>query len=73
MQRSSGTTNLNNKKELQDEVALHEILPTTGRVYCALSNLVEVLAKPKILPLKSRNLLKMEELERKVQKQMNQS
>lgn len=67
MQRSNTpsppSSNINKK---EDDVALHEILPTTGRVYCALSNLVEVLAKPKILPLKSRNLLKMEALERKL-------
>jgi hypothetical protein len=44
---------------------LEEVLPRTGLVFSERGSLSEVLCKPKILPLKSATLLRMEQLERK--------
>ena len=41
-----------------------EILPKAGLVYSEKGNLSEVLCKPKIMPIKSITLEKLEELER---------
>mmetsp|Transcript_9664 Transcript_9664/g.15865 ORF Transcript_9664/g.15865 Transcript_9664/m.15865 type:complete len:107 (+) Transcript_9664:217-537(+) len=41
-----------------------EVLPTTGLVFSERGNLTEILCKPKILPLKSATLLRMEKLEK---------
>lgn len=52
----------------QNDVAKHtvinEILPKAGLVYSEKGNLSEVLCKPKIMPLKSEMLKKMEALEK---------
>ena len=40
-----------------------EILPKAGLVYSEKAQLTEVLCKPKILPLKSQTLLKLEKME----------
>ena len=44
---------------------LQEVLPKAGLVYSEKGNLSEVLCKPKILPIKSVSLQKIEEMERK--------
>ena len=44
---------------------LQEVLPKAGLVYSEKGNLTEVLCKPKILPIKSVSLQKIEEMERK--------
>merc|ERR1712159_66282 len=41
-----------------------EVLPKAGLVYSEKGNLSEVLSKPKILPIKSRTLEKLEEMEK---------
>lgn len=46
-------------------VVLEEVLPKSGLVFSERGNLTEVLCKPKILPLKSATLLRMEQLETK--------
>ncbi|GLE04023.1 hypothetical protein PINS_up012934 [Pythium insidiosum] len=45
-------------------VQIQEVLPKAGLVYSERGNLTEVLCKPKILPIKSATLLKIEEIER---------
>ena len=42
---------------------LHEVLPKAGLVYSEKGNLSEVLCKPKILPIKSLTLEKLESME----------
>ena len=42
---------------------LHECLPKAGLVYSEKGNLSEVLCKPKILPIKSITLEKLEQME----------
>lgn len=42
---------------------LQEVLPKAGLVYSERGNLTEVLCKPKILPIKSATLLKIEGIE----------
>ena len=44
---------------------LQEVLPKAGLVYPEKGNLSEVLCKPKILPIKSVSLQKLEEMEKK--------
>lgn len=43
---------------------LQEVLPKAGLVYSERGNLTEVLCKPKIMPIKSATLMKIEEIER---------
>ena len=42
---------------------LSEVLPKAGLVYSEKGNLNEVLCKPKILPIKSATMVRLEELE----------
>ena len=42
---------------------LHEVLPKAGLVYSEKGNLSEVLCKPKIMPIKSITLEKLEQME----------
>jgi BBSome-interacting protein 1 len=44
--------------------ALLEVLPKAGLVYSERSNLTEVLCKPKLLPIKSRSLTRLEKVTR---------
>lgn len=53
------------QKELLD--GLKEILPKNGLVFSEKGSLSEILCKPKILPLKSITLLKLEEMEKQLQ------
>ena len=48
---------------------LHEVLPKAGLVYSEKGNLSEVLCKPKIMPIKSLTLEKIEDMEAKAQRQ----
>lgn len=45
---------------------LHEVLPKAGLVVSEKGNLTETLCKPKLLPLKSITLQKLEEMETKI-------
>ncbi|GHP03454.1 hypothetical protein PPROV_000220900 [Pycnococcus provasolii] len=51
----------------QQNQSLHEILPKAGLVYSEKGNLSEVLCKPKIMPLKSVTLERLEEMEKRMQ------
>lgn len=43
---------------------LKEIIPKNGLVYSEKASFAEILCKPKILPVKSLTLLKLEEMEK---------
>ncbi|KAH7491565.1 hypothetical protein PRIC1_003026 [Phytophthora ramorum] len=45
-------------------VQIQEVLPKAGLVYSERGNLTEVLCKPKIMPIKSATLLRIEEIEK---------
>ncbi|KAF4322593.1 hypothetical protein BBO99_00003773 [Phytophthora kernoviae] len=45
-------------------VQIQEVLPKAGLVYSERGNLTEVLCKPKIMPIKSSTLLRIEEIEK---------
>ena len=49
---------------------LQEVLPKAGLVYSEKGNLSEVLCKPKIMPIKSMTLEKIEDMEAQVQATM---
>ena len=59
----------NPKKEVPETKQIAEIMPRAGLVYSEKSNLTEVMCKPKILPLKSQTLVKLEKLEVEMVKQ----
>ena len=46
-----------------NKVILQEVLPKAGLVYSEKGNLSEVLCKPKIMPIKSITLEKLEQME----------
>ena len=48
---------------------LHEVLPKAGLVYSEKGNLSEVLCKPKIMPIKSLTLEKIEDMEAQAARQ----
>ena len=50
-------------KPIADDKQIKEILPKAGLVYSEKATLSEVFCKPKILPIKSATLLKLENLE----------
>ena len=52
---------------------LHEILPKSGLVYSERGGLVEVLCKPKILPLRSTVLEKLKVIEQEQDEANNES
>ncbi|KAG7383319.1 hypothetical protein PHYPSEUDO_003858 [Phytophthora pseudosyringae] len=45
-------------------IQIQEVLPKAGLVYSERGNLTEVLCKPKIMPIKSATLLRIEEIEK---------
>ena len=47
---------------------LNEVLPKAGLVYSEKSTLSEILSKPKIMPIKSLTLEKLEEMEKELRK-----
>ena len=51
------------RRNIKPDKQLKEILPKAGLVYSEKATLSEVLCKPKLLPLKSATLLKLEEME----------
>ena len=51
--------------ENAEGVVIQEVLPRSGLVYSEKGSLEYVLCKPKIMPIKSVTLLKLEEMERK--------
>lgn len=53
----------------QDENVLREILPKTGLVYSERGALSETLCKPKIMPLKSAVLEKIQKIEGEAEEQ----
>jgi BBSome-interacting protein 1 len=50
-------------KAIEEQELVKEILPKAGLVYSEKATLSEVLCKPKILPLKSATLMKLEKME----------
>ncbi len=48
---------------------IREVMPKAGLVYSEKATLTEVLCKPKILPLKSLTLLKLEKMEQELNKE----
>jgi len=54
---------------LSQKVKIEEILPKAGLVYSEKANLSEVLCKPKIMPIKSMTLSKIEEMQKAAVKQ----
>jgi len=62
--------NMNEERREDEERGQHakilqEALPRTGLVFSERGDLSEILCKPKILPVKSATLIRMEQLERK--------
>lgn len=49
---------------------LKEVIPQNGLVYSEKGNFTEILCKPKIMPIKSLTLLKLEEMEKQLNAQM---
>ena len=45
---------------------LREILPKSGLVYSEKSTLIEILCKPRIMPIKSQTLLRLEQMEKEL-------
>jgi len=54
-----------NTRVVNGRKMLSEVLPKAGLVYSEKGNLSEVLCKPKIMPIKSLTLAKLEEMEKK--------
>ena len=54
---------------VKNEKQIAPIMLRAGLVYSEKSNLTEVMCKPKILPLKSNTLQKLEKMEQEMQKQ----
>lgn len=52
--------------------AIPEIMPKAGLVYSEKGNLTEVLCKPKIMPIKSMTLERIEQLERQAAEMGNE-
>ena len=52
-----------------NKVILQEVLPKAGLVYSEKGNLSEVLCKPKIMPIKSLTLEKIEDMEAQAARQ----
>jgi len=57
-----------NKNEREVLKRLNEIIPKNGIVYNEKNEFPEVLCKPKLLPLKSMTIKKLEELEKNFEK-----
>eukprot|EP00392_Amoebophrya_sp_AT5.2_P011242 g11317.t1 len=53
--------------EKHSHTVINEILPKAGLVYSEKGNLSEVLCKPKIMPLKSATLQKLETAEKNIE------
>ena len=53
-------------------VLLSEVLPKAGLVYSEKGNLSELLCKPKLMPLKSVSMQKIEQMEQRMQEKLRQ-
>ncbi|RLN92843.1 hypothetical protein BBJ28_00014230 [Nothophytophthora sp. Chile5] len=62
--RGQAVTNLVVCLARKQRVQIQEVLPKAGLVYSERGNLTEVLCKPKIMPIKSATLLRIEEIEK---------
>ncbi|POM70272.1 Pre-rRNA-processing protein ESF1, partial [Phytophthora palmivora] len=64
--KSDSTVSSENSKHTLNamRVQIQEVLPKAGLVYSERGNLTEVLCKPKIMPIKSATLLRIEEIEK---------
>ena len=51
---------------------LSEVLPKAGLVYSEKGNLSELLCKPKLMPLKSVSMQKIEQMEQRMQEKLKQ-
>ena len=51
---------------------LSEVLPKAGLVYSEKGNLSELLCKPKLMPLKSVSMQKIEQMEQRMQEKLRQ-
>lgn len=51
---------------------LSEVLPKAGLVYSEKGNLSELLCKPKLMPLKSVSMQKIEQMEQRMQDKLRQ-
>jgi BBSome-interacting protein 1 len=65
MQVESKEGSLEDRAGDRDRPVISEIFPKSGLVFSERDHLTEVLCKPKIIPLKSAVLEKLEKLERK--------
>jgi BBSome-interacting protein 1 len=61
------------EKTTSSRVKLSEILPKAGLVYSEKSNLSAVLCKPKIMPIKSITLEKIEAMEKELLRQQQEA
>jgi len=55
------------KKVEEGATTITEVLPKAGLVYSEKSTLMEILCKPKIMPIKSLALIRLEQLEQETQ------
>jgi BBSome-interacting protein 1 len=60
-------------KEAAEGPSISEVLPKAGLVYSEKSTLTETLCKPKIMPIKSSALERLEKMELEAQKVLSQS
>ena len=63
------TTNSLDESAAAQAPVLQEVLPKAGLVYSEKGNLSEVLCKPKIMPIKSLTLEKIEDMEAQAARQ----
>jgi hypothetical protein len=68
---STSSTGSNSAAAAATPIVLSEILPKAGLVYSEKGSLNEVLCKPKIMPIKSLTLERMNELERQARDQQH--
>lgn len=49
-----------------NKIKLKPVIPKTGMVYSQKNEFQEIMCKPKLIPLKSLNLMKLEEMEKEL-------
>lgn len=55
----------------QQKVKLKHVIPKSGMVYSQKNEFQEIMCKPKLIPLKSMNLVKLEQMEKELMTQTN--
>lgn len=55
----------------QERVKLKHVIPKSGMVYSQKNEFQEIMCKPKLIPLKSMNLVKLEQMEKDLLLQNN--